>query len=150
MALHELATNAVKYGALSSDEGRIEIAWNVRAGSSGEERFAICWKENRGPRVVALTRRGFGSTVLEHVAKMSLRAETSVDYAAAGLIWQLECPSSEVLADVTSKTTVLVAGIPRQDPGKARILLVEGEILPALEIAAALTDAGFELLGPAG
>jgi PAS domain S-box-containing protein len=150
MALHELATNAAKYGALSNDKGRIEIAWHVRADSSGTERFGICWKESGGPQVVAPTWRGFGSTVLERVAKMSLRAEASVDYAATGLNWQLECPSNQLLAGATSTTPVRATDVPRHDSDKIRILLVEDEILPALEIATGLTDAGFEVLGPAG
>jgi PAS domain S-box-containing protein len=97
MALHELATNAGKYGALSGDGGRIEVDWGLEPGKDGEEIFVISWHERGGPRVSPPARTGFGSTVLRHVARESLDAEVKLDYASTGLVWQLKCPAGEVM-----------------------------------------------------
>src|SRR5262249_49551415 len=72
MALHELATNAGKYGALSADKGRIELNWTIEAAEDGEETFEISWRESDGPAVTTPARSGFGSTVLRRVVKESL------------------------------------------------------------------------------
>ena len=97
MALHELATNAGKYGALSSDQGHVEIAWALEQPGGGGDRFAMSWREHGGPPVKAPTVTGFGSTVISRVAKMSLDADVELDYAPQGLIWRLECPAERVL-----------------------------------------------------
>jgi two-component sensor histidine kinase len=91
MILHELATNAAKYGALSSDSGCVEIGWGV----NGE--FTLSWTERGGPEVVAPSRRGFGSTVVKTMAESSLDGDVDLDFARAGLHWRVVCPSSKVL-----------------------------------------------------
>jgi two-component sensor histidine kinase/PAS domain-containing protein len=95
MALHELATNASKYGALSDGNGRIVIAWRLTQ-TEAAERFEINWIERGGPPVVAPQRRGFGSTVIETMAKGGLAASVRLDYAPAGLEWHLSCPAARV------------------------------------------------------
>jgi PAS domain S-box-containing protein len=97
MALHELATNAGKYGALSSETGSVEICWELRVAPGRGERFICVWSERDGPAVAAPTRRGFGSTVLERMARVALGAEVKLDFAEAGLVWRLDCPSDRVL-----------------------------------------------------
>jgi PAS domain S-box-containing protein len=92
LALHELATNAGKYGALSTKEGRVDIWWHVAANM-----FTMSWTENEGPPVVAPTRRGFGSTVINTMAKHSLGGEVALYYAPSGLMWQLTCPAANAL-----------------------------------------------------
>ena len=79
MALHELCTNAGKYGALSSGEGRLEVAWSLER-AAGEESFAMSWREKRGPAVSAPAKRGFGSIVIQRLAKESLDAEVDLDF----------------------------------------------------------------------
>lgn len=101
MALHELATNAGKYGALSNDAGRVGIAWRLYENDAGENRFAIRWCERGGPPVTQPDRRGFGSTVVSVMTKLSLEAEVSLDWAAEGLTWALDCPA-ENITDVHS------------------------------------------------
>jgi len=64
MALHELATNAGKYEALSTDTGHVDIVWRLERAGAGGRRFSMEWSENGGPTVVAPTRRGFGWSVL--------------------------------------------------------------------------------------
>jgi two-component sensor histidine kinase/CheY-like chemotaxis protein len=91
MVLHELATNAAKYGALSNDTGRVEISWSV----NGE--FAIDWTERGGPSVAPPDHHGFGSTVVKAMAESSLDGDVELDFAPAGLRWRVVCPASKVL-----------------------------------------------------
>jgi two-component sensor histidine kinase len=92
LALHELATNAGKYGALSTDQGRVDISWEM-AGDT----FAMSWTERDGPPVAAPQQRGFGSTVMEAMAERSLGGEVSLDYARSGIAWRLTCPAGTAL-----------------------------------------------------
>ncbi len=103
MALHELCTNAGKYGALSNGDGHVEVGWNLeRAGGAGgaggdEEAFVMHWREAGGPPVTVPAKRGFGSTVIQRLAKESLDAEVDLDFAAGGLSWRLRCPAKEAV-----------------------------------------------------
>jgi two-component sensor histidine kinase len=97
MAIHELATNAGKYGALSSDIGRVDIAWCLEPADAREAiRFTIEWSESGGPVVVPPTRRGFGWSVLCEMTKMSLGADVTLEYAPTGIVWRLVCPANRV------------------------------------------------------
>jgi PAS domain S-box-containing protein len=96
MIIHELATNAAKHGALSNQDGCVEITWQRESGTAGD-RFIICWIERGGPLVVGSSRRGYGSTVIKTMAELSLDAQVQLDFAASGLHWQLTCPSSRIL-----------------------------------------------------
>jgi two-component sensor histidine kinase len=97
MALHELATNAGKYGALSQGGGRIAIDWQVIPSPAGPSRFAMRWREQGGPNVTPPQITGFGTTVIQLVPKMELDAEVTLDYSPAGLLWRLECQAKTVL-----------------------------------------------------
>lgn len=90
MALHELATNAVKYGALSNGSGRVKVAWEVTRRSS--ERLRFSWRESGGPPVRKPGRRGFGSVMIERGLARELNAQVSLDYAPDGLVFQMELP----------------------------------------------------------
>ncbi|APH71125.1 hypothetical protein BSQ44_06895 [Aquibium oceanicum] len=91
MALHELATNAAKYGSLSNETGRVEIAWNI-----SEDTFCISWRETGGPEVAAPRSVGFGSVVLDKMTASSLSGKVTIDYAPEGIVWQLRCPLSAI------------------------------------------------------
>jgi two-component sensor histidine kinase len=91
LALHELATNAAKYGALSTDMGRVDIRW----GTDGE--FTMRWTEREGPPVSAPQRRGFGTIVMEAMAERSVDGAVDLDYAPSGLTWRLTCPTANAL-----------------------------------------------------
>ena len=97
MALHELATNAGKYGALSKADGRVEVVWNRDHAGNGKETFTLSWTEHGGPPVAPPSRRGFGSTVISFMAMESLRAKVDLDFAVTGLCWRLQCPIAEVM-----------------------------------------------------
>jgi PAS domain S-box-containing protein len=88
MALHELGTNAGKYGALSSDTGSVDVSWTV---SRRKGTFEINWTEQGGPPVVAPERKGFGSTVINQMTQAVLKADVALDYAPDGLKWKLVC-----------------------------------------------------------
>ncbi len=106
MALHELATNAGKYGALSDGCGRVEVNWSLERGKDGGKTFAISWRERGGPPVAAPVRAGFGSTVLCQVAKESLDAKVELDYASTGLVWRLQCPAGEAIDGSYAASTI--------------------------------------------
>jgi PAS domain S-box-containing protein len=92
MALHELATNAIKHGALSNEQGRITIVWTC-----DDEAFSISWQEHGGPAFEPPTRRGFGNTVLTTLAEAAISGHVSVDYNPAGLRWELTCSARNAL-----------------------------------------------------
>jgi two-component sensor histidine kinase len=93
LALHELATNAGKYGALSTDKGRVDIAWGTTDGDT----FIMSWTERDGPPVVAPERRGFGTIVMDAMAERSLGGTVDLDYAASGVTWRVRCPATIAL-----------------------------------------------------
>jgi PAS domain S-box-containing protein len=92
LALHELATNAGKYGALSVDAGRVDVRWRLEG-----DTFMMSWTERNGPPVSAPKRRGFGSTVVDSMAKLSVGGEVELNYAPSGLMWRLSCPAANAL-----------------------------------------------------
>ena len=96
MALHELATNAVKHGALANSTGKVEISWKVEAGEP-EALFKISWVERGGPTVAIPSRKGFGFTVIGQMAELNLEAEVHLNFAPSGLTWHLECPVGKIL-----------------------------------------------------
>ena len=90
LALHELATNASKYGALSNASGRVEISWSIKP----EGAFSLQWREAGGPKVSAPKRRGFGQTVLERLASQALEGSASLSFDKEGVVWRMEIPSA--------------------------------------------------------
>jgi two-component sensor histidine kinase len=92
LALHELTTNAGKYGALSTARGRVNICWK-----SDSDTLTMSWSEREGPPVSAPERRGFGSVVMETMAERSVGGAVDLDYAPPGLTWRLTCPAANVL-----------------------------------------------------
>jgi PAS domain S-box-containing protein len=94
MALHELATNALKYGALSAPGGRVVVTWG-RGEAGGLE---LCWRESGGPPVCEPQTQGFGSRLIAEMPRGRLRADVTVSYAPEGFSWQLASPAEKVLA----------------------------------------------------
>lgn len=92
LALHELATNAAKYGALSNESGVVDLRW-LLVHEAEELRFCLSWSEQGGPPVLAQpTRRGFGSRLLERSFAAEVGGAVKLTYAATGLICRLEAP----------------------------------------------------------
>jgi two-component sensor histidine kinase len=92
LALHELATNAGKYGALSTGAGCVDVDWHVDG-----DVFAMSWTERKGPPVRPPERQGFGTTVIDSMAKRTLDGEVQLEFGPAGLAWHLTCPRAKAL-----------------------------------------------------
>jgi PAS domain S-box-containing protein len=92
LALHELVTNAAKYGALSVDRGFVDFSWAV-----DRDTLTMSWTERDGPLVPAPRRRGFGTIVMEAMAERSVDGTVDLDYAPSGLTWRLACPAANAL-----------------------------------------------------
>jgi PAS domain S-box-containing protein len=92
LALHELATNAGKYGALSTEKGRVDVCWGIDGNT-----FAMSWTERDGPPVSAPKQRGFGTIVMEAMTERSVDGAVDIDYAPSGLTWRLTCPAGNAL-----------------------------------------------------
>ena len=93
LALHELGTNAMKYGALSVKGGRLDVAWSVMG-----DRFEMSWTESGGPVVTPPQRKGFGSTVLQGMTRSALEADVTLSYDPAGLHWSFTCDIDRIRA----------------------------------------------------
>lgn len=92
LALHELATNAARHGALSVPTGSVEIAWHLQQAADGARQLVILWRERGGPPVRRPWRRGFGSRLLEHELAPRLEGEVTLDYRPEGLACRLRLP----------------------------------------------------------
>ena len=90
MVIHELATNALKYGALSNDEGRLEVTW--RQLDDADDAVEICWQESDGPTVETPQRRGFGTVLIERQLAYELNGNSELDFASEGLRAVLRVP----------------------------------------------------------
>jgi two-component sensor histidine kinase len=104
LALHELATNAAKYGALSNATGTVHISWS-KSKSNGSGLFGFRWQERGGPPVSRPTQKGFGSAVLEHVMAEYVHEPPRVDFAAEGMSYELN-GSLDAVATVDACSTV--------------------------------------------
>jgi two-component sensor histidine kinase len=94
MALHELATNAVKYGALTNITGSVEITWRLIPGDP--QRFELRWAESGGPPVKMPRRRGFGSRLVEQGLAQDLAGEARLTFAPGGVVCTIAAPLDEI------------------------------------------------------
>ncbi|MDF2638895.1 MAG: regulator [Novosphingobium lindaniclasticum] len=163
LILHELATNAHKYGALSNDTGTVSLDWSL-----SRHVLSLTWTEHGGPPVVPPQRRGFGSTLIES-SMAADGARISAEYAPAGVRWHLVLPLADELPPATELPSA--AGMapepalfepqppvpPEDETATAspalsqglRILIVEDEPLVAMELMMEIEDSGAVPLGPA-
>jgi two-component sensor histidine kinase len=96
LAIHELATNAIKHGALSNETGTISIEWSV-TNNDGTGTFRIVWAEHGGPDVGTPERTGFGRTVIENMAAQAVRGDVEITFESAGMRWQLTAPEAHLV-----------------------------------------------------
>lgn len=153
LILHELVTNANKYGSLSLPAGKIAVSWTI-----ADEQLRFSWVESGGRATKAPSRRGFGATLIEQSAKAE-GGEAHVFYRADGIAWDIVLALPD---DAVSRTfewrgqaesgAAQNAPPPRRGQALAgrRLLVVEDEPLVALELVTILADAGAEVTGPAG
>ena len=95
LVLHELATNASKYGALSSEGGKVSISWSVTGAGKGA-RFKFRWEEKGGPAVEPPSRKGFGSSLLEAALPADLSVKPRLSFEPGGFAYEIEAPLSTV------------------------------------------------------
>lgn len=101
LALHELATNAAKYGALSNETGTVTLTWSV-TGIGADATLGVCWRETGGPRVASPERKGFGSVLIERSLRSYFSGKAATDYRPEGLVFELEARLGDA-AIVTGK-----------------------------------------------
>lgn len=151
LALNELAANALKFGALSVDEGRVEVIWR----RTPEGGFALEWLETGGPAAVRPARRGFGLTLLEDVTSRDLGGPVSIDYRRSGLHAEfraaplalaLDAPDAAAPAEQEAEPEIAEPSVNRGVAG-LRVLIVEDSLLLSLELEQGLIDAGAEVVG---
>ena len=149
LIFHELATNAVKYGAFSRAEGRVTVDWHV----DPDNMLAVHWIERNGPPVIEPVTRGFGSTLISTMATRQLAGRIRTDWPADGIEVSLWIPESgfTTRGSTSDGDQADMAQHPPEAPGshEGTVLLVEDEALVALELARALEDCGWEVVGPA-
>ncbi|HDZ71916.1 MAG TPA: hypothetical protein ENH55_03860 [Aurantimonas coralicida] len=92
LALHELATNAAKYGSLSVADGTVKISWSIA------EKFELIWREIGGPTVVEPKHAGFGTLITQKMTSRGLGGAVEMNYAPAGVVWKLVAPKDAVIA----------------------------------------------------
>ncbi|MBY0611303.1 MAG: PAS domain-containing protein [Beijerinckiaceae bacterium] len=99
LALHELSTNAAKYGALSVPSGLVTIKWRVLDASADvPPHFEIKWRESRGPKVRKPTRKGFGQEVVRRLVEKALSGEVKLSFHPDGVKWRLLVPAGQILS----------------------------------------------------
>ena len=147
LALHELATNAAKYGALSREMGHVDLTWRLSDG-----RLELSWKESNGPQIVPPSRRGYGSRAIVAGIERQLGGIVKFDWQPNGLSCTLSVPhdpSKESLKRVPIDLSQ-TEGAPAQDadPNDKRVLLVEDEPLVSMMLADMLAAFGHKVDGP--
>jgi two-component sensor histidine kinase len=145
LALHELATNAAKYGSLSDAAGQVRIKWETLG-----ETLKVTWGEANGPRVSTPTEGGFGTKLIEASIKGQLGGSAKFDWRPAGLQCTLVMPRGDGLDDVRYDGELVGArfdkSLERQTHN--RVLLVEDEALIGMMMVDILTELGYSVVGP--
>lgn len=155
LALHELAVNAVKYGSLSTETGRVEIVWR----RSPEGGFSLEWLETGGPLTSEPATRGFGATLVEDVVGRELGGEAKIDYRRSGVTAMIhaaasalaDAPEPEPVAAEPERIVETIGGGDENYRAGAiaglKVLIVEDSLLLAMELEAGLEDSGVEVVG---
>lgn len=151
LVLHELATNAVKHGALSQPGGKVMVSWS-RVADSDPPQLRFVWNERGGPPVQEPQRRGFGLTVLAAAAS-EIGAKADCTFGEEGLTYTFAGP-----LDPQRRAAPLPPSPPEpvqpepvsQETKQARILVVEDEPLVALQLQSDLEGDGHHVVGPVG
>jgi two-component sensor histidine kinase len=97
LTVHELTTNAVKYGALSAPAGRVSIGWSVEHG-----RLRFTWRESGGPPVSAPAKRGFGTRMIERGLAAELDGTATIEFAEGGVVCTVDAPLPDTLREATT------------------------------------------------
>ncbi len=148
MVLHELGTNARKYGALANGAGRVRIAWSLEPGETPV--LALNWSESGGPPPARSMRRGFGTELIEQSLRPH-RGTARMVIGADGVSWLVRAPLAAAADSSSGPKPAAPASGPKPAAAAAtrrRVLVVEDEPVLGLDIAAMLRRDGYEILGP--
>jgi two-component sensor histidine kinase len=96
MAIFELTANALKYGALSTGAGRVDIQWNIGE-IEGARQFTMSWRESGGPTVLTPQSTGFGHSIIRDMVARSLDGRASLTFDAPGVVWEITAPVSALI-----------------------------------------------------
>ena len=147
LVIHEIVTNAAKYGALSTDAGVVKVNWSV----SGDG-LSFTWREIGGPVVAPPTRHGFGQSLIEKAIPYEFDGTASLDFAAEGVSMSFTLPAN-TLVDMTEETDTRIVGkigeIKKVANGKSA-LAVEDNIVLAMDMVESLSRLGAEPVETAG
>jgi PAS domain S-box-containing protein len=145
LALHELATNAVKHGALSTVLGKIALSWQVRSGF-----LDLQWVESGGPHILPPRARNFGLKVIVTSIEKQLGGKATFDWRPHGMRCSLSIPRREVLKTQEPRKARKADdnGVKKLSASGRRVLLVEDEALVAMMIQDFLTESGHSVIGP--
>ncbi len=150
LAIHELATNAAKYGSLSRPGGRVSVHWVIVA----EGGLHVVWREAGGPVVQPPTRRGFGSRLIEKALAMETRGRSMIRFEPEGVVCDITLPASAVISvsAVVGPPAAAWAEIieaPGPPPLRPRVLVVEDSALVILSLQEWFDELGWDMIGPA-
>lgn len=150
LAIHELATNAAKYGALSLDGGRVSIKW-TRTEIGG---LSLSWTETGGPPVNPPTRRGFGSTLIERALAMETDGQAILRYLPGGVVCDVSLPPAAMTpCEKSAVPAPLAAAAGQQEPPRPgndiRVLVVEDSFMIIGTLEMAFDSFGWTMVGPA-
>ncbi len=149
LALHELATNAAKHGALSSMKGKVSLTWQFQS-----DTLTLHWLESGGPSIKAPAVRNFGLKVIRTSVEQQLGGEAKFDWNPRGLRCDLVIPLRETAAAAASDEPQPAAGggngsaIPLSNVDKLRVLIIEDEALVGIMLQDYLREFGFDIVGP--
>lgn len=149
LAIHELATNSAKYGALTTPEGRVAIQW----AQSDRGDLELSWTETGGPEVTVPTRRGFGSTLIERALAMETEGHASLAYLPTGVVCEIWLPPEALLATDSTYAPARDAisdadGSRPPLPTGRRILVVEDSFMVVGMLEMVFENLGWTMVGP--
>jgi two-component sensor histidine kinase len=99
LAIHELATNAIKYGALSEPAGKVRVSWTFDENPGAAGQILLSWIEQSGPPVSPPARKGFGHVVIGEMVERSLNGKVTVEFACDGLKWRVSIPAANLVTE---------------------------------------------------
>lgn len=156
LVIHELSTNAVKHGALSSPAGKLAIDWRYEL-VNGAPHLKLRWEESGGPAVVAPARKGFGIYMIES-ALSGGGTKVSLTFPETGVVCTIDMPMVRSEAESAAPAPLPAPGpapvfaakpSPARKIDRRRVLLVEDDPVLGFELQSALADSGLDVIGPA-
>lgn len=150
LAVHELCTNAAKYGSLSAAEGKVSVDWKILETGA----IVLTWTEHGGPAVVTPRRRGFGSTLIERALTFETGGQSTLRFAPEGVTCEIHLPASVVqrverISEDGRSAGPVAAVVATSAMSAKRILVVEDSVMVVMLIESVLTELGWTVVGPA-